>query len=328
MHNNKAYFYSRNQVYDQLGFDYFVSQEYMPTLQYTSAGWAKDYNLVDEIKKCLDHTENDNDFVHCISVQGHGKYPEDAVNTVEHVHVTRDDGDTALTNQYGYYVNMCYEMDDMIGQLKSMLDARGENYVLIIYRHHLPSIPFDIDDIVVGNEFQSEYVIVNNIALDLPDRDIATYEISDYLLTSLNLDKGIYQKIHSSFYNAYDDSNYYDALHLIQYDMLYGEQYIYDSMEEYKAADMMMGIYPVLLKDVTLSNNQIIVHGNNFTPFSTVLVNGERLVTTYMNENTIIVAKEEYDELNKGDTVTVAQIDNDKHILSTSINELIYDPGY
>ena len=110
--------------------------------------------------------------------------------------------------------------------------------------------------------------------------------------------------------------------------MLYGEQYIYDSMEEYKAADMMMGIYPVLLKDVTLSNNQIIVHGNNFTPFSTVLVNGERLVTTYMNENTIIVAKEEYDELNKGDTVTVAQIDNDKHILSTSINELIYDPGY
>ncbi len=328
MHNNKAYFYSRNQVYDQLGFDYFVSQEYMPTLQYTSAGWAKDYNLVDEIKKCLDHTENDNDFVHCISVQGHGKYPEDAVNTVEHVHVTRDDGDTALTNQYGYYVNMCYEMDDMIGQLKSMLDARGENYVLIIYGDHLPSIPFDMDDIVVGNEFQSEYVIVNNIALDLPDRDIATYEISDYLLTSLNLDKGIYQKIHSSFYNAYDDSNYYDALHLIQYDMLYGEQYIYDSMEEYKAADMMMGIYPVLLKDVTLSNNQIIVHGNNFTPFSTVLVNGERLVTTYMNENTIIVAKEEYDELNKGDTVTVAQIDNDKHILSTSINELIYDPGY
>ena len=328
MHNNKAYFYSRNQVYNQLGFDYFVSQEYMSNLQYTSAGWAKDYGLVDEIKMCLDHTENDNDFIHCISVQGHGKYPEDAVNTIEHVHVTRDDGDTALTNQYGYYVNMCYEMDEMIGQLKSMLDARGENYVLIIYGDHLPSIPFDMDDIVVGNEFQSEYVIVNNMALDIPDRDIATYEISDYLLTSLNLDKGIYQKIHSSFYDANDDSSYYDALHMIQYDMLYGEQYIYDSMEEYKAADMMMGIYPVLLKDVALSNNQIIVHGNNFTPFSTVLVNGERLVTTYMNENTIIVAKEEYDELKKGDTVTVAQIDNDKHILSTSINELIYDPGY
>ena len=328
MHNNKAYFYSRHEVYNELGFDYFVSQEYMPHLSYTSAGWAKDYDLVDEIKKCLDHTETDDDFIHCISVQGHGKYPEDAVNTVEHVHVTRDDGDTVLENQYGYYVNMCYEMDEMIGMLKDMLDERGEDYVLFIYGDHLPSIPFEMSDIVVGNELQSEYVIVNNIGLDLPDRDMATYEFSDYLLTALNMDKGIYQKIHSSFYNPYDDTAYNDALHLIQYDMLYGEQYIYDSIEEYKPKNMMMGIYPVVLKDVVLSNNQIIVHGNNFTPFSTVVVNGERLVTTYMNENTIIVAREEFDELKTGDVVAVYQIDLEKHVLSTSINELIYDAGY
>ena len=328
MHNNKAYFYSRHEVYNELGFDYFVSQEYMPHLSYTSAGWAKDYDLVDEIKKCLDHTETDDDFIHCISVQGHGKYPEDAVNTVEHVHVTRDDGDTVLENQYGYYVNMCYEMDEMIGMLKDMLDERGEDYVLFIYGDHLPSIPFEMSDIVVGNELQSEYVIVNNIGLDLPDRDMATYEFSDYLLTALNMDKGIYQKIHSSFYNPYDDTAYNDALHLIQYDMLYGEQYIYDSIEEYKPKNMMMGIYPVVLKDVVLSNNQIIVHGNNFTPFSTVVVNGERLVTTYMNENTIIVAREEFDELKTGDVVAVYQIDMEKHVLSTSINELIYDAGY
>lgn len=328
MHNNKAYFYSRHEVYDQLGFNYFVSQEYMPHLSYTSAGWAKDYDLVDEIKKCLDHTETDDDFIHCISVQGHGKYPTDAYNCIPHVHVTRDDGDTDLTNQYGYYVNQCYEMDEMIGMLKDMLDARGEPYVLLIYGDHLPSIPFDTSDIVVGNEFQSEYVIVNNIGLELPDQDISTYEFSDILLTSLNLDKGIYQKIHSTYHNIYDDSAYTDALHLIQYDMLYGEKYVYDDIPEYMAANMMMGIYPVIIKDVSLSNKQIIVHGNNFTPFSTVMLNGQRLVTTYMNENTIIVAKEEYEELNSGDVITVSQIDNDKHILSNSINEIVYEAGY
>ena len=328
MHNNKAYFYSRYEVYDQLGFNYFVSQEYMPQLTYTSTGWAKDYTLVDEIKKCLDHTETDDDFIHCISVQGHGKYPTDGVNTVEHVHVTRDDGDTELTNQYSYFVNQCYEMDEMIGMLKDMLDARGEPYVLLIYGDHLPSIPFDMDDIVEGSEFQSEYVIVNNVGLDLPDQDIATYEISDYILTALNLDKGIYQKIHSSLHNDYDNSEYFEALHLMQYDMLYGEKYVYEEIPEYMASNMMMGIYPVMIKDVTLYNNQIMVHGNNFTPYSTVILNGERLVTTYMNENTILVAKEEYSELKSGDVIAVCQIDNDKHILSYSINEVTYDPGY
>ena len=327
MHNNKAYFYSRNQVYDQLGFDYFVSQEYMPTLQYTSAGWAKDYNLVDEIKKCLDHTENDNDFVHCISVQGHGKYPEDAVNTVEHVHVTRDDGDTALTNQYGYYVNMCYEMDDMIGQLKSMLDARGENYVLIIYGDHLPSIPFDVKSIVKGNEFQTEYVIINNIGLDLPKQDIATYEVSDYLLTALNLDKGIYQRIHTTYCNR-DMQAYTDALHLVQYDMLYGDKYIYSYIPEYYSAGMSMGLYPVSINEVSLSSNQILIHGENFTEFSTVLLNDEKLVTTFVNDRTIIVPKGQFEPLKKGDVIKIQQIDADKHMLSESVNEYIYDPGY
>ena len=328
MHNNKAYFYSRYEVYDQLGFNYFVSQEYMPHLSYTSAGWAKDYDLVNEIRRCLNHTETDDDFIHCISVQGHGKYPTDGYNTVAHVNVTRDDGNEELTNQYGYYVNMCYEMDEMIGQLKDMLDARGEPYVLFVYGDHLPSIPFEMSDIVVGNEFQTEYVLINNIDLELPDQDIASYEFSDYLLTALNLDKGIYQKIHSSFYNVYDDTEYVDSLHLMQYDMLYGEKYVYSHIPEYTSANMIMGIYPVLIKSVSLSNNQIVVHGENFTPFSTVILNGERLVTTYMNENTIVVAREEYESLKTGDVITVSQIDNDKHILSSSINEIIYDAGY
>ncbi|SEF47772.1 Phosphoglycerol transferase MdoB [Eubacterium ruminantium] len=327
MHNNKAVFYSRNDVYNQLGFDYFDSQEYMSKLTYTSTGWAKDEYLVNEIKRCMDSTESDDDFIHCISVQGHGKYPEDDINCVEHVKVTRDDGNQSLTNQYGYYVNQCYEMDEFIGNLKEMLDKRKEEYVLIVYGDHLPSIPFEMEDIIKGNEFQTEYVIINNIGLDLPKQDMATYEMSDYLLTALNLDKGIYQRIHTTYSNR-DAAAYVDALHMIQYDMLYGDKYIYSYIPEYYESDMTMGIYPVSVKDVTLSSNQILVHGENFTEFSTVVLNDERLVTTFVNDRTLIVAYGEYELLKKGDTIRVEQIDRDKHLLSESINEIVYDPGY
>ena len=40
MHNHTATFYSRNEVYSRLGFQHFVSVEYMPYVTYTDVGWA------------------------------------------------------------------------------------------------------------------------------------------------------------------------------------------------------------------------------------------------------------------------------------------------
>lgn len=41
LHNNTGSFYSRNKVFANLGFDYFVSSEYMENLSYNPIGWAK-----------------------------------------------------------------------------------------------------------------------------------------------------------------------------------------------------------------------------------------------------------------------------------------------
>ena len=73
IHNNRASFYGRNEVFCSLGFDTFISKEYMQDLEYTGASWAKDECLIDEILKSLNSTENQ-DFVYTITVEGHGKY--------------------------------------------------------------------------------------------------------------------------------------------------------------------------------------------------------------------------------------------------------------
>lgn len=77
IHNNTGTFYGRNEVYAQLGFDTFASIEYMQNVEYNPIGWAKDMCLVDEIVKALDSDEGQN-FVFTISVQGHGKYQRGA----------------------------------------------------------------------------------------------------------------------------------------------------------------------------------------------------------------------------------------------------------
>lgn len=51
MHNNKSSFYDRKDVYNEMGFERFISLEYMYNVEKTSTGWAKDEILVNNIKK-------------------------------------------------------------------------------------------------------------------------------------------------------------------------------------------------------------------------------------------------------------------------------------
>lgn len=78
IHNNMGTFYSRNSVYPNLGFDSFTSIEYMNNVIYNPLNWAKDIILVPEIIKALEASK-EQDFIYTVSVQPHGKYPEEVI---------------------------------------------------------------------------------------------------------------------------------------------------------------------------------------------------------------------------------------------------------
>lgn len=77
-HNNMGTFYARHNVYPNLGFNTFTSIEYMQDVTYNPLDWAKDILLVPEITKALESTTSQ-DFVFAVSVQPHGKYPEELI---------------------------------------------------------------------------------------------------------------------------------------------------------------------------------------------------------------------------------------------------------
>ena len=328
IHNNKARFYSRNESYASLGFDSFTSLEYMNDVNYTQTGWAKDDCLPDQIIKALDSDEQQ-DFILCISVQGHGRYPKDELKCEEHVKVTLDSGDPELTNQFGYFVNQCYEMDEMIMDLKTRLDEREKPYVLVMYGDHIPALTFDENQFIEGDDSQTEYVIVNNIGLEMEDRDIYTYEMSDYLMRGLGMKRGIMQRLHEAYFSPVEggDDTFKDIAADMQYDMLYGEGYIFNRIKPYTATDIRLGLDDIILESVEFNEatGNLVIHGKNFTPFSRVLIDDNRYDTTFVDPETIMVVPEtEALKIEEGATIEVAQIDKDKHEL-TRTNSIIYE---
>ena len=246
MHNNTATFYSRNSVFKRLGFDTFTSIEYMNGLEYTPTNWAKDMVFVDEIVKALDSTE-DVDYIYTISVQGHGAYPTESVIEEPVVEIISGIEDESRKYMFEYYANMIYEMDKFVGELINRLSDYGEDIVLVMYGDHLPGLDITEDELINGDLYQTEYIVWNNMNLDMEDKDIETFQLSSRVLQHLNIDKGYINKFHQTFGER---SDYFEKLHVLSYDILYGKMFAYGGINPYVATDMKMGTADLVIKSV------------------------------------------------------------------------------
>lgn len=286
IHNNKGTFYNRDFVFSQLGFDTFTSLEYMEVEEFTAKDWAKDFYLTDEILKSLDSTDS-SDFVYTISVQAHGDYPKEQVleNPAITVGGLPDEG---TTNAFTYYINQVYEVDQFIGQLTEALSQRDEDTVLVLFGDHLPTLGFEDADLDNGSIFQTEYVVWSNFDLQREDQDLAAYQLTASVLDSLNIDSGVLTKFHNQFK---DSEDYLSDLKLLQYDMLYGENYIYGGENPFIATDLKMGTYDITITNVYEEDGNLIVKGENFNKYSKIYINEQYTKTVFVDENTLMAEK-------------------------------------
>lgn len=251
IHNNIATFYARNEVFRNLGFDSFTSIEYMHPTEFTPLNWSKDIVLKDEIMKALQSTE-ETDYLYCISVQGHGSYPTEKILDNPKINVSGLEDESRL-NQFEYYVNQINEMDDFIGQLVDELSNFNEDTVLVIYGDHLPSLAIDEAEIKNGNLYQTEYVIWSNFKLNTNNEDIETFELGSKVMSALGIDGGVINKFHQLYKG---DAHYLQALKSLEYDILYGDMYVYNGQSPYVATDMKMGTYEIKINDVIKDEGQ------------------------------------------------------------------------
>ncbi|HBB29670.1 MAG TPA: arylsulfatase [Clostridiales bacterium] len=309
IHNHTGTFYDRNIVYSQLGFDTFTSLEYMSNVEYNPIGWAKDNVLPNEIMKALKSTK-EKDHVYAISVQGHGKYPNEVVDTTQSITVEGIREDIKIP--FEYYVNQLNDMDEFIGGLISTLESFDEPTVLVMFGDHLPSFDISNEELENNDIFQTEYVIWNNIDLEVEDKDLYSYQLSSNVLNKLGITNGVLTKFHK---NNIDKENYIHELEMLEHDMLYGEKVIYNGVNPYAPTQLEMGIDDMSVHTVSVIEKSAYIIGNNFTKWSHVFVNGKKQETKFIDKNILIA---ENVDVKSGDIITICQIADDKTTLSIS----------
>lgn len=310
IHNNTATFYSRNVVFSNLGYDTFTTIETMNIDDFTPMGWAKDYFLTDEIIRALDSTE-EQDYIYTISVQGHGSYPTEGDYDYP-IKVYGLDSE-AKTNQYQYYVWQINEMDKFVQELVEQLSARDEDTVLIIFGDHLPSLGITESELVNGNVYQTPYVIWSNFKNKYEDEDIEAYQLQSKILGGLNMTAG---NINSYTQKHRYDDDYNDGLQNLEYDSLYGDKLLYEGENPYVATDIQYGLRKVSISSISPTNDEsgtIYVYGKNFTKYSKVYINDEKVTTVFVDDSTLML---NYEELKEGDSFSVYQQNSDTHILT------------
>lgn len=319
LHNNGGNFYSRAKVFDHTGFDSYTSKEFMNILELTENGWAKDDILIQHILEAMDTTEQQ-DFVFGISVQGHGDYPEEKL--IENPKIKIDGiEDEALKNKWEYYVNQVYEMDQFAGNLIKAIEDRGEPTVVVFYGDHLPTMGLEAKDLKSRYLYNTNYVIWDNIGLKKEDRNIPAYQIMADVFERLDIHSGTVFNYHQERRKT---KNYLGDLELLQYDILYGEQYVYDGELPITEGHMMMGVKDVALTSIVpYLEKGYSLYGENFTKSSKVYVNGTKQKSTFLN-NTRIVLPET--ELVDGDVIHVSQVGSSNTIFRTT-NDYIYQNG-
>ena len=312
LHNNGGNFYSRAQVFNNMGFDHYTSKEFMNILQTTPEGWATDDILVPNIMESMDTTEGQ-DFVFTISVQGHGEYPTEPVLEDPEIIVTGVE-DEGARNSWEYYVNQVHEMDKFVGQLIEAVESRNEPSVIVFYGDHLPTMNLEAKDLKSRYLYNTNYVIWDNIGLEKIDENIAAYQIMAEVFDRLDIHSGTVFNYHQQ---RKQTKNYLADLELLQYDIMYGDQYVYkESGEPITEGHMVMGVKDAGITElVTQLDGTYSIYGANFTKQSKVYINGEKQSTKFLNNTRLDLADS---QISDGDTVMVAQVGSSNTIFRTS----------
>lgn len=310
IHDNSAAFYDRDLVFSQLGFDTFTTKESMNITKWTENGWAKDYILTGYINDCLNSTKGQ-DYIYCISVQGHGDYPITEVIENPEIKVSGIK-DEALRNKYTYYANQVYQMDHFVGQLVQSLKKRNEKTILVMYGDHLPSLDIEDKDLTYGNKYETSYFIWDNMGLKKKDGTIQAYDLSSEILNKLHIHTGVMNSYHQTRKGT---KNYQKDMKALQYDMLYGKRYVWNQKNPFKATNITFGIRNLEVTKAYETEDSIFLVGNNFTNYCQVYVGDVKINTTYHNEHLLEVSKS---DLKDGNTFKVSIVSKAPKVLRSS----------
>lgn len=155
------------------------------------------------------------------------------------------------------------------------------------------------------------------------DKNVAAYQMAAEVFNRLGIHEGTIFNYHQTRKGS---RNYQLDLQALQYDLLYGERYVYGGETPFRATKLQLGVYPAVFTSIEpAGENSYYVYGENFTASSRLEVNKELQETTFLSTTKLLVQDLELEE---GDELDVATQSNSstKKVLSRTDTQIYHVP--
>ncbi len=180
MHPGYGWFYNRNSVYTNLGFDDYISREDMSENPPQIYGYIEDSFTTEQIiNKYLEHYEQSPDtpyFNFTVTIQNHGPYP-DFDQGREKIYSRPENLSDENYHVINNYLNGIKATDKLLGDVCAFADSREEPVAVLFFGDHLPYLDENIEcfnvlgynishrnDEGLENKYKVEYVMWCNDA--------------------------------------------------------------------------------------------------------------------------------------------------------------------
>ncbi|WP_257967867.1 LTA synthase family protein [Peribacillus deserti] len=276
IHSYYGWYYQRQSVYRLLGFNQFISGEFMDLDHANGSGWGfpKDNSITNSTLEALDHTKG-KDFIHAVSAEAHQPYKPQPDSKFLKKGTLPD-----ITRQYlNKYTEKMHSVDQELGRLIEELKKRDEPTILVFWGDHYPT--FGNNNQVFGAQGTQ---IANNMLNDYEDF-IKTHDVPYFIWSSegnkskkLDLSPNQFGAISLEMagvkgntvtaildkmraqgdavvpYTKWQkqmgkQTKEMEDLHVLQYDLLHGKRYAGDSIPgliDEPTKDYHLGLYPTI----------------------------------------------------------------------------------
>lgn len=306
IHNFEGNFYNRNLVYSNLGFDTFVSMEYMETIPYKQH-FPDDTHVITKITESIEESEG-SDFIFAIGVEGHGPYRDEYQENPYDIEVYTD-LETEDLRRIQDYIYKMIRVQESIETLVNYIHNQEEDIILVLYSDHLPNLASQSIKYENENRYETSYVIVDNFNVEKQDEDITSYQLLSKVFEMIDVYGGVLPLYHERYKK---DEYYLENLHLLQHDLSYGLKFT--NNKDYEKTKLKFGIEEIMIESTQYKNQYYEIKGDHFSFASTILLNGKQIPTVFVDEKTLYIEV----ELRSGDVLTVGQLGRYDTILSSS----------
>lgn len=240
IHLSDPNFYNRRVVYQIMGFDAFncIADYQFDEGDKTADGFIKDECLFQIIQDQLESSDEPQ-FIFAVTIEGHGPYNGKYQET--DVQITDSPLSSASEYELEQYAQTVKEVDDSLNEFIEYLQSSDRPTIVYVWGDHLPNItafdelnymdsslyakyttPFIAYSNYSDIDVDVEYMTPNQIAPQiLRDAGIPHSSYYDYIY-SLRED---YPVIHHD-YTVDLDSERLETYWMIQYDLMFGQQYL------------------------------------------------------------------------------------------------------